>query len=107
MLITLQHNDNPEKVLRDLFNLAARKNSGPIDRTNSRRRPLKEMVDLDKFLEESPVINSLSRNSTAPSSNSEKVAPNPSVTDENRTIPSEENTSDNNKLVIENPYENF
>ncbi len=85
LLITLKHNDNPEKVMRDLFNLSARKSGGGINlsarrvdgaitRVSDKDNYLKEMIDIDKFLAESPVI---------------------------------DHQADNNKPVITNPWENW
>ena len=99
LLITLPHKDNPEQVMRDLFNLSARRSGGGITRVGSRNRPLKEMIDIEQFLAESPVIDNITNPNQ--SSDSETVAPNPSVTPENETTPN------NDKPVIENPFENF
>ena len=102
LLITLQNNDNPEQVMRDLFNLAARKSGGGISRTGgSRSRPFKEMIDMDKFLAESPVMKNMAENTNDRSNSSEIVTPNSSVTPENRT------NRRNSNPVIENPFENF
>ena len=93
LLITLQNNDDSEQVMRDLFNLAARKSSGSLTRTGNRR--FKEMIDLDKFLAESSVIPNNTENTNGISGNSETVVPNPSVSPKN------------GNSVIENPFENF
>ena len=112
LLITLQYDDNPEQVMRDLFDLATRQSSGGITRVGGRNRSLKEMVDLDKFLAESPTIDSTSSNSNNATRGSEEVAPQPTVTEEKNnshssTTTSNESPSENEPSVIENPFENF
>ena len=113
LLITIQHDDNPEKVMRDLFNLAARRSGGGINlsargidgaiiRVIDRNNSFKEMIDIDKFLAESPVIANQADNSDDNSPN-----PNPPGTSEHETTPQNDNASDNNKPVIKNPWENW
>lgn len=107
LLITIQHNHNPEKVMRDLFNLAARKsggginlsagNNGGVITTVGNVGSLKARIDVDKFLAASPVISNLDDRSPS----SQTTSPNPSVTSEN------ENPADDNQPVIENPLESW
>ena len=81
LLITLQYDDNPEAVMRDLFNLAARKSGGGITRVGSRNRSIKETIDIDDFLAKSEIATDI------PDNNSDKPA--------------------NERSVIENPFENW
>ena len=112
LLITLKPNDNPQKVLRDLFNLAARQSGGGINlsgrgieraitRVRDQQNSFKEMIDIDKYLAESPVIANQADNSNDSFPRNETVSPNPPVTPEN------DNSSDSNKPVIKNPWENW
>ena len=112
LLITLKPNDNPQKVLRDLFNLAARQSGGGINlsgrgieraitRVRDQQNSFKEMIDIDKYLAESPVIANQADNSNDSFPRNETVSPNSSVTPEN------DNSSDSNKPVIKNPWENW
>ncbi len=56
LLITLQADDNPEDVLRNLFSLDARRVNGGITRTGNSSRKIKETIDLNRFLAESPTL---------------------------------------------------
>ena len=103
LLITLQYDDNPEAVMRDLFNLAARKSGGGITRVGSRNRPLKETIDIDKYLTEKPIANDLTNINNNTSNNSV-------VTESNTPEASQGGAGENSssdKSVIENPFENW
>ena len=52
LLITLEPRDNPNQVLKDLFDLSARARSGGITRSFG---ATKVVIDLEEFLNESPV----------------------------------------------------
>lgn len=80
LLITLQPSDDPNKVLSDLFNLAARASAGGITRTEG-DFAIKEIIDLDRFLRESPVMNNASVNPTRsePTNNSPSNTTSPNV----------------------------
>ena len=95
LLITLQYDDNPEQVMRELFNLAARKSGGGITRVGSRNRPLKETIDIDKYLAESPVAQDLTTKKPTETSNTPETA-----IDNNPD-------SMGGRSVIENPFENY
>lgn len=56
LLLTLQPGENPEEVLRSLFNLRDRASRGGITRTSNSSRKIKETIDLDRFLANSPII---------------------------------------------------
>lgn len=56
LLITLQADDNPEDVLRNLFSLDARRVNGGITRTGNSSRKIKETIDLNRFLADSPIL---------------------------------------------------
>ncbi len=56
LLITLQADDNPEDVLRNLFSLDARRVHGGITRTSNGGRQIKETIDLNRFLADSPIL---------------------------------------------------
>lgn len=56
LLITLQPSDNPEEVLRSLFSLKDRASRGGITRSGSSSRKIKETINLDRFLADSPII---------------------------------------------------
>ena len=75
LLITLQPNDDPEDVLRNLFSLNARRANGGITRSNGRK--IKETIDLEQFLADSPTLEG---------------------------VPTSE---DSDKEVIENPFDNL
>ena len=57
-LITLEPQDNPAKVLQDLFNISARVNYGGITRGvgSSNINVYPDFVDLEKVLREKPVL---------------------------------------------------
>lgn len=112
LLITIQPDDNPETVMRDLFNLAARSSSGGINLSGSkadsaisrvvdRNNSVKERLDVDKFLAVSPVVTDQSSNSDNSSLENEAIAPNSFGTSENET------PQDETKPVITNPLENW
>ncbi len=102
LLITLQHNHNSEAVMRALFNISARRSGGGINLSAS-----KETIDLDKFLAASPVITNLTDNSDEGFRSRETMSPNLAFPSENETTPQNGNPSDNNKPVINNPWENW
>ena len=54
LLITLQADDDPEDVLRNLFSLSARRANGGITRASGRK--IKETIDLEQFLSDSPTL---------------------------------------------------
>ena len=56
LLLTLQAEDDPEAVLRDLFSLEARRTGGGLTRSSGRSGKIKETVDLDSFLTDSPTV---------------------------------------------------
>ena len=116
LLITIQHDNDPERVMRDLFDLATRSSSGGINlsgrgvdgaisKVSDRNNSLKERIDLDRFLAASPVINDRVNNSDNNAPKNETVTPNPPATSGNVTP--QDNSSDNNKPVITNPMENW
>lgn len=111
LLITIQHNQDAEKIMRDLFSVAARnsnavinlsdgKNSGVITRVGS-NGDFKETIDLDKFLAKSPVIRNIPDNLGDISPSEKEFSPNLSVSEENQTPPNK------NKPIIENPWKNW
>jgi hypothetical protein len=110
LLITLQHEDDPEQVLRDLFNLAARRSGGGITRTGSRSGSLKQIIDLDKFLAESSVINDTAATPTE-NLDSERFAPdgrdrtsaNQSTSQEVEPNSTDDNSTNSDRTIIENP----
>lgn len=105
LLITLQYDDEPESVMRDLFNLAARKSGGGITRVGSRNRPLKETIDMEKYLAERPIATDLTNTDT-----STNLSTSESNTPEASQNSAEENSSggsSSDKPVIENPFENW
>lgn len=75
LLITLQADDDPDDVLRNLFSLSARRANGGITRANGRK--IKETIDLEQFLSDSP------------------------------TLENAETPVDDGKEVIENPFDNL
>lgn len=81
ILITLQPDDNPETVLRDLFNIDARRTRGGITRTDGSRK-IKETIDFNQFLAESPTLEGVELNGVA----------------------SEDDSTINKKPVIESPF---
>lgn len=95
LLITLQYDDNPEQVMRELFNLAARKSGGGITRVGSRNRPLKETIDIDRHLAESPIAQDLTTKEAPTTSNTPETAIDNNV------------DSMGERSVIENPFENY
>ena len=54
LLITLQADDDPDDVLRNLFSLSARRANGGITRASNSK--IKETIDLDRFLADSPTL---------------------------------------------------
>ena len=90
LLITLESRDNPKTILGELFNLAQRQNSGGIDRPSGMMIDVKEVIDVNKDI----LQNQDRLISTTPDPSTENI---PTV-DENN------NTSDPDKKVIENPF---
>lgn len=67
LLITLQHNDNAQQVLKELFDLGNRKVAGGIYRPAMPGIEIKEVINVENFLDESSVIkeqNSISETNT-------------------------------------------
>lgn len=54
LLLTLQAEDNPDEVLRDLFSLEARRANGGLTRSGGSK--IKETLDLNSFLADSPTV---------------------------------------------------
>lgn len=82
LLITLQPNDSPEQVLRDLFSLDARRARGGITRADGSRK-IKETIDLERYLADSPTV------------------------DDVEGIDRQESSTSQGKPVIENPFDGF
>lgn len=83
LLLTLQAEDNPEEVLRDLFSLEARRANGGLTRASGSK--IKETVDLNGFLADSPTVEDNQLNPIG--------ADKPDTTDD--------------KTIIESPFDGF
>jgi hypothetical protein len=57
LILTLENKDDPNQVMRELFNLAARAGGGPITRGG---KPTKVMIDLEEFLDKAEPIENVS-----------------------------------------------
>lgn len=91
LILTLEHKDDPTKVMRELFNLKARQTTGAITRGS---KPTTPVIDLEDFLENAEPIEEIS-DSFAPNNTPENVAP----TNNTRN---QENQSQNSNISEEN-----
>ena len=57
LILTLENKDDPNQVMRELFNLAARASGGPITRGG---KPTKMIIDLEEFLDKAEPIENVS-----------------------------------------------
>ena len=89
LLITLQNDDNAQQVFKDLFDLANRKVAGGIYRPAMPGIEIKEVINVDNFLDQSPLME---ENAILPD-----TAPEANFTNKNSS----------EETVIENPFENF
>ena len=65
LLLTLQPSDNSEEVLRSLFSLDTRRQDGGLRRSSGNNK-IKEVINLNQFLEASPVVNDAELNNDKP-----------------------------------------
>ncbi len=102
LLITVQHNHNPEAVMQALFNISARRSGGGINLSaSSNEHQITNMIDLDRLLAASPVMTNLTENSDDGFPIRETMSPNLAVPSDNETTPQDD------KPVIKNPWENW
>ena len=83
LLLTLQAEDDPDAVLRDLFSLEARRTNGGLTRSSGSK--IKETVDLNSFLTDSPTVEDSQLNN----------------------IDGSKPDTDEGKTVIESPFDGF
>jgi hypothetical protein len=57
IILTLENKDDPNKVMRELFNLTARTSEGPITRGS---RPTTAAIDLEDFLQKAETVEEIS-----------------------------------------------
>ncbi|MDJ0897215.1 MAG: COP23 domain-containing protein [Xenococcus sp. MO_188.B8] len=89
LLITLQNDDNAQQVFKDLFDLANRKVAGGIYRPAMPGIEIKEVINVDNFLDQSPLMEENAiLSDTAPEANFT-------------------NKNSSEETVIENPFDNF
>ncbi len=78
ILLTLQHNDNPDQVLKDLFNVASRSTNRPM----TRGKNISQFgIDVEDLLSKAEIIDD--SNNIQEVNTEEKITPNQSVIDNN------------------------
>lgn len=82
ILITLESKDNPQKVLKDLFNVNDRKSNGGVDRPSGVTIDVKIVIDVNKDILENPnrLISTTNQSPVNNNLNQEEIG-NPSVID--------------------------